>query len=223
MDKIISCFNINKTYDGLKVLKGINLEVRSGEIVAIVGPSGAGKTTLLQIIGTLDEPDKVDNASLIIDSIDVKRMNQSSFASFRNQNLGFIFQFHELLPEFTALENVCIPGWIGKRKQKELKQSAKELLNLIGLSDRLNHKPQELSGGEQQRVAVARALINQPKIILADEPSGNLDTENANALHRLFFEVRDKFGTTFIIVTHNESLANMADRKITLRDGEINI
>ena len=222
MDKIISCININKTYDGLKVLKGINLEIRSGEIVAIVGPSGAGKTTLLHIIGTLDRPDKVDNSSLIIDSIDVKRMNQSSFASFRNQNLGFIFQFHELLPEFTALENVCIPGWIGKRKQKELKQSAVELLNLIGLSDRLNHKPQELSGGEQQRVAVARALINQPKIILADEPSGNLDTENANALHRLFFEVRDKFGTTFIIVTHNESLAEMADRKIILRDGEIN-
>jgi lipoprotein-releasing system ATP-binding protein len=223
MDKIISCININKTYDGLKVLKGINLEIRSGEIVAIVGPSGAGKTTLLQIMGTLDEPDKVDNSSLIIDSIDVKKMNQSSFASFRNQNLGFIFQFHELLPEFTALENVCIPGWIGKRKQKELSQSAEELLNLIGLSDRLNHKPQELSGGEQQRVAVARALINQPKIILADEPSGNLDTENANSLHRLFFEVRDKFGTTFIIVTHNESLANMADRKIILRDGEINL
>ena len=223
MDKIISCININKTYDGLKVLKGINLEIRSGEIVAIVGPSGAGKTTLLQIMGTLDEPDKVDNSSLIIDSIDVKKMNQSSFASFRNQNLGFIFQFHELLPEFTALENVCIPGWIGKRKQKELSQSAEELLNLIGLSDRLNHKPQELSGGEQQRVAVARALINQPKIILADEPSGNLDTENANALHKIFFEVRDKFGTTFIIVTHNESLANMADRKIILRDGEINI
>ena len=223
MDKIISCININKTYDGLKVLKGVNLEIRSGEIVAIVGPSGAGKTTLLHIIGTLDGPDKVDNSSLIIDSIDVKRMNQSSFASFRNQNLGFIFQFHELLPEFTALENVCIPGWIGKRKQKELSQSAEELLNLIGLSDRLNHKPQELSGGEQQRVAVARALINQPKIILADEPSGNLDTENANSLHRLFFEVRDKFGTTFIIVTHNESLANMADRKIILRDGEINL
>ena len=223
MDKIISCININKTYDGLKVLKGVNLEIRSGEIVAIVGPSGAGKTTLLQIMGTLDEPDKVDNSSLIIDSIDVKKMNQSSFSSFRNQNLGFIFQFHELLPEFTALENVCIPGWIGKRKQKERRQSAEELLNLIGLSDRLNHKPQELSGGEQQRVAVARALINQPKIILADEPSGNLDTENANALHRLFFEVRDKFGTTFIIVTHNESLANMADRKIILRDGEINL
>ena len=173
-------------------------------------------------MGTLEEPDKADNSSLIIDSIDVKKMNQSSFASFRNQNLGFIFQFHELLPEFTALENVCIPGWIGKRKQKELKQSAEELLNLIGLSDRLHHKPQELSGGEQQRVAVARALINQPKIILADEPSGNLDTENANALHKLFFEVRDKFGTTFVIVTHNESLANMADRKIILRDGEIN-
>tara|TARA_A100001011_G_scaffold141120_1_gene149222 strand:- start:428 stop:1099 length:672 start_codon:yes stop_codon:yes gene_type:complete len=223
MDKIISCININKTYDGLKVLKGINLEIRSAEIVAIVGPSGAGKTTLLQIIGTLDAPDKVDNSSLIIDSIDVKKMNQSSFASFRNQNLGFIFQFHELLPEFTALENVCIPGWIGKRKHKELKQSAEELLDLIGLSDRHNHKPQELSGGEQQRVAVARALINQPKIILADEPSGNLDTENANALHRLFFEVRDKFGATFIIVTHNESLANMADRKIILKDGEINI
>ena len=222
MDKIISCLNINKTYDELTVLKGINLEIQSGEIVAIVGPSGAGKTTLLQIIGTLDKPDQIDNSSLIINSIDVKRMNQSSFASFRNQYLGFIFQFHELLPEFTALENVCIPGWIGKRKQKELKRSAEELLSLIGLSDRIHHKPQELSGGEQQRVAVARALINQPKIIFADEPSGNLDTENANALHKLFFDVRKKFGTTFIIVTHNESLANMADRKIILRDGEIN-
>lgn len=223
MCKIISCININKTYDGLKVLKGVNLEIQSGEIVAIVGPSGAGKTTLLQIMGTLDEPDKVDNSNLIIDSIDVKRMNRSSFASFRNQNLGFIFQFHELLPEFTALENVCIPGWIGKRKDNELRESAELLLDLIGLKDRLNHKPQELSGGEQQRVAVARALINQPKIILADEPSGNLDTENANALHRLFFEIRDKFGTTFVIVTHNESLAKMADRKIILRDGEINV
>lgn len=222
MDKIISCENINKTYDELTVLKGINLEIQSGEIVAIVGPSGAGKTTLLQIIGTLDKPDQMDNSSLIINSIDVKRMNQSSFASFRNQYLGFIFQFHELLPEFTALENVCIPGWIGKRKQKELKRSAEELLSLIGLSDRIHHKPQELSGGEQQRVAVARALINQPKIIFADEPSGNLDTENANALHKLFFDVRKKFGTTFVIVTHNDSLANMADRKIILRDGKIN-
>lgn len=222
MDKIISCENINKTYDELTVLKGINLEIQSGEIVTIVGPSGAGKTTLLQIIGTLDKPDQIDNSSLIINSIDVKRMNQSSFASFRNQYLGFIFQFHELLPEFTALENVCIPGWIGKRKQKELKRSAEELLSLIGLSDRIHHKPQELSGGEQQRVAVARALINQPKIIFADEPSGNLDTENANALHKLFFDVRKKFGTTFVIVTHNNSLANMADRKIILRDGEIN-
>mgnify|MGYP001429769166 FL=1 len=222
MDKIISCENINKTYDELTVLKGINLEIQSGEIVAIVGPSGAGKTTLLQIIGTLDKPDQIDNSSLIINSIDVKRMNQSSFASFRNQYLGFIFQFHELLPEFTALENVCIPGWIGKRKQKELKRSAEELLSLIGLSDRIHHKPQELSGGEQQRVAVARALINQPKIIFADEPSGNLDSENANALHKLFFDVRKKFGTTFVIVTHNNSLANMADRKIILRDGEIN-
>ena len=222
MDKIISCVNINKTYDELTVLKGINLEIQSGEIVAIVGPSGAGKTTLLQIIGTLDKPDQMDNSSLIINSIDVKLMNQSSFASFRNQYLGFIFQFHELLPEFTALENVCIPGWIGKRKQKELKRSAEELLSLIGLSDRIHHKPQELSGGEQQRVAVARALINQPKIIFADEPSGNLDTENANALHKLFFDVRKKFGTTFVIVTHNDSLANMADRKIILRDGEIN-
>ena len=222
MDKIISCENINKTYDKLTVLKGINLEIQSGEIVTIVGPSGAGKTTLLQIIGTLDKPDQIDNSSLIINSIDVKRMNQSSFASFRNQYLGFIFQFHELLPEFTALENVCIPGWIGKRKQKELKRSAEELLSLIGLSDRIHHKPQELSGGEQQRVAVARALINQPKIIFADEPSGNLDSENANALHKLFFDVRKKFGTTFVIVTHNNSLANMADRKIILRDGEIN-
>tara|TARA_S200000501_G_C20798584_1_gene732966 strand:+ start:275 stop:946 length:672 start_codon:yes stop_codon:yes gene_type:complete len=222
MDKIISCENINKTYDELTVLKGINLEIQSGEIVTIVGPSGAGKTTLLQIIGTLDKPDQMDNSSLIINSIDVKKMNQSSFASFRNQYLGFIFQFHELLPEFTALENVCIPGWIGKRKQKELKRSAEELLSLIGLSDRIHHKPQELSGGEQQRVAVARALINQPKIIFADEPSGNLDTENANALHKLFFDVRKKFGTTFVIVTHNDSLANMADRKIILRDGKIN-
>lgn len=222
MDKIISCENINKTYDELTVLKGINLEIQSGEIVTIVGPSGAGKTTLLQIIGTLDKPDQMDNSSLVINSIDVKKMNQSSFASFRNQYLGFIFQFHELLPEFTALENVCIPGWIGKRKQKELKRSAEELLSLIGLSDRIHHKPQELSGGEQQRVAVARALINQPKIIFADEPSGNLDTENANALHKLFFDVRKKFGTTFVIVTHNDSLANMADRKIILTDGKIN-
>ena len=222
MDKIISCENINKTYDELTVLKGINLEIQSGEIVTIVGPSGAGKTTLLQIIGTLDKPDQMDNSSLVINSIDVKKMNQSSFASFRNQYLGFIFQFHELLPEFTALENVCIPGWIGKRKQKELKRSAEELLSLIGLSDRIHHKPQELSGGEQQRVAVARALINQPKIIFADEPSGNLDSENANALHKLFFDVRKKFGTTFVIVTHNDSLANMADRKIILRDGKIN-
>ena len=183
---------------------------------------GAGKTTLLHILGTLDKPNSNYESKLYYNGINTSLLGEKELSKFRNQNIGFIFQFHELLPEFTALENVCIPGWIGKRKQKELKQSAEELLNLIGLSDRLNHKPQELSGGEQQRVAVARALINQPKIILADEPSGNLDTENANALHKLFFEVRDKFGTSFVIVTHNESLANMADRKIILRDGEIN-
>ena len=221
MDKIISCININKTYDGLKVLKGINLEIRSGEIVAIVGPSGAGKTTLLQIMGTLDEPDKVDNSSLIIDSIDVKRMNQSSFASFRNQNLGFIFQFHELLPEFTALENVCIPGWIGKRKQKELKQSAGELLALIGLSDRLNHKPQELSGGEQQRVAIARAFACEAEVLFCDEPTGNLDSSNSDLIAELIFDSFKESSSALIIVTHDIALANKCDQKIELIDGKI--
>ena len=221
MSIIISCHNIAKTYESLRVLRGINLEIKKGEIIAIVGPSGAGKTTLLQILGTIDKPDNTENSSLKINSIEVIKMNESSFASFRNKYLGFIFQFHELLPDFTAIENVCIPGWIGRRKHKELKQSAEELLKLIGLSNRINHKPSELSGGEQQRVAVARALINQPSIIFADEPSGNLDSENANSLHKLFFDIRDKFGTTFVIVTHNEELAEMADRKILLKDGEI--
>ena len=221
MGNIISCRNIKKSYDGLAVLKGIDLDIEAREIVAIVGPSGAGKTTLLQILGTLDNADQTENSSLLIDSRPVDKMDQKSMASFRNQQLGFIFQFHELLPEFTALENVCIPGWIGNKKQNELKQAAIELLGLMGLSDRIHHKPQELSGGEQQRVAVARALINRPKIVFADEPSGNLDSENANALHQLFFDLRGQLGCTFIIVTHNNDLADMADRKILLRDGKI--
>lgn len=221
MSTIISCSNISKRYDELTILKGIELEIQAGEIVAIVGPSGAGKSTLLQILGTLDNPEPDKNTSLTIDASEVSKMNPKAIATFRNQHLGFIFQFHELLPEFTAIENVCLPGWIGGRNPKELKQAAEQLLNLMGLSDRLHHKPQELSGGEQQRVAVARALINQPKIVFADEPSGNLDSENAQALHQLFFDIRDQFGCTFVIVTHNDDLADMADRKILLRDGQI--
>ena len=221
MNKGIACTNIFKSYGDLAVLKGIDLKIESGEIVAIVGPSGAGKTTLLQILGTLDSADTNEKTKIEIEGVDIEKMNPNKIAAFRNQHFGFIFQFHELLPEFTALENVCLPGWIGKSDGQKLKIKAIDLLTQMGLSDRLNHKPLELSGGEQQRVAVARALINDPKVVFADEPSGNLDSQNATSLHELFFKLRDQTGCTFIIVTHNEELAKMADRKIILKDGKI--
>jgi len=215
---MISAKNIHKYYDQLHVLKGVDLEVKKGEIVSIVGASGAGKTTLLQIIGTLDG---FSEGELVIAETGIANLNRRALAKFRNENLGFIFQFHQLLPEFTALENVCIPAFIKKTPKAEAEKSAKELLAFLGLSNREDHKPNELSGGEQQRVAVARALINNPSIILADEPSGNLDTESAENLHNLFFKLRDEFGQTFVIVTHNEELAAMADRKLVMQDGVI--
>ena len=221
MNKGIACSDIFKSYGDLGVLRGIDLKIESGEIVAIVGPSGAGKTTLLQILGTLDSADPIEKTKIEIEGADIQKMNPTRMATFRNQHLGFIFQFHELLPEFTALENVCMPGWIGKNDSQKLKQKAIALLAQMGLSDRIHHKPQELSGGEQQRVAVARALINDPKVVFADEPSGNLDSHNATSLHEVFFKLRDQTGCTFVIVTHNEALANMADRKIMLKDGKI--
>ena len=221
MNKGISFTNIFKSYGDLTVLKGIDLNISLGEIVAIVGPSGAGKTTLLQILGTLDYVDPNEKSNLEIVGISTLNMNAASMALLRNKHLGFIFQFHELLPEFTALENVCMPGWIGNNNSKKVEKKAKELLNQMGLSDRIHHKPQELSGGEQQRVAVARALINDPKVIFADEPSGHLDSNSAASLHEIFFKLRDQTGCTFVIVTHNDELANMADRKILLRDGKI--
>jgi lipoprotein-releasing system ATP-binding protein len=213
--------NLHKKYDELHVLKGVNLHIKKGEIVSIVGASGAGKTTLLQILGTLDLPTKENETSLVINGEDILNMKDKAMSKFRNLNLGFIFQFHQLLPEFTALENVCIPGFIAKRNKKEVETEAKKLLDFLGLSHRVNHKPNELSGGEQQRVAVARALINKPAVIFADEPSGNLDTHTAENLHQLFFKLRDEFGQTFVIVTHNEELANMADRKLVMVDGNI--
>jgi lipoprotein-releasing system ATP-binding protein len=213
--------NLHKKYDDLHVLKGVNLHIKKGEIVSIVGASGAGKTTLLQILGTLDLPTKESETSLIINNEDILEMKDKAMSKFRNINLGFIFQFHQLLPEFTALENVCIPGFIANRDKTEVETEAKKLLDFLGLSHRINHKPNELSGGEQQRVAVARALINKPAVIFADEPSGNLDTTTAENLHQLFFKLRDEFGQTFVIVTHNEELANMADRKLTMVDGNI--
>jgi len=215
---MISAKNIHKYYDKLHVLKGVDLEIGKGEIVSIVGASGAGKTTLLQIIGTLDG---FSEGALTIDATAIENLNRKALAKFRNEHLGFIFQFHQLLPEFTALENVCIPAFIKKTPKAQAEQKAKELLAFLGLSNRENHKPNELSGGEQQRVAVARALINSPSIILADEPSGNLDTESAENLHNLFFKLRDQYGQTFVIVTHNEELAAMADRKLVMQDGII--
>jgi lipoprotein-releasing system ATP-binding protein len=211
--------NIHKYYDAFHVLKGVDLQINKGEIISIVGASGAGKTTLLQILGTLDRPEKNENAKLIINNQDVLQMNEKSLAQFRNTNLGFIFQFHQLLPEFTALENVCIPAFIANRNKQEAEQEAIEILNYLGLSDRIYHKPNALSGGEQQRVAVARALINKPAVIFADEPSGNLDTQSAENLHQLFFDLREKYNQTFVIVTHNETLANKADRKLVMKDG----
>ena len=213
--------NIHKYYDKLHVLKGVDLHIQKGEIVSIVGASGAGKTTLLQILGTLDKPDLDKDSSLIINNEAILEMNDKNLSKFRNTNLGFIFQFHQLLPEFTALENVCIPAFIANKEKKETEKEAKRLLEYLGLSERINHKPNELSGGEQQRVAVARALINKPAIIFADEPSGNLDTVTAENLHQLFFKLRDEFGQTFVIVTHNEDFANMADRKLIMSDGNI--
>jgi len=217
---MIEAQNIHKFYDKLHVLKGVDLHIKKSEIVSIVGASGAGKTTLLQILGTLDTFDK-SKSKLAINNINIGSLSVKKLAKFRNENLGFIFQFHQLLPEFTALENVCIPAFIKKTPKAEATKRAKELLNFLGLSQREDHKPNELSGGEQQRVAVARALINNPAIILADEPSGNLDTESAENLHNLFFKLRDEFGQTFVIVTHNEDLANMADRKLVMQDGKI--
>lgn len=213
--------NLHKYYDTLHVLKGVNLHIKKGEIVSIVGASGAGKTTLLQILGTLDLPKKEENTFLEINGESVLNLKDAALSKFRNTHLGFIFQFHQLLPEFTALENVCIPGFIAKRDKKEVETEAKRLLSYLGLAERIDHKPSELSGGEQQRVAVARALINNPAVVFADEPSGNLDKHTAENLHDLFFKLRDEFGQTFVIVTHNEELANMADRKLTMVDGNI--
>ena len=213
--------NIHKYYGDVEVLKGVNLHIKKGEIVAIVGPSGAGKTTLLQILGTLDKPLKEKNFELKLNNISVKELEDKQLSSFRNKQIGFIFQFHQLLPEFTAIENVYIPALIGEKPKQEAQKKAKEILTFLGLSHRINHKPNELSGGEQQRVAVARALINNPSVILADEPSGNLDSESARNLHELFFKLRDEFGQTFVIITHNKELANMADRTLTMIDGKI--
>jgi lipoprotein-releasing system ATP-binding protein len=218
---MIFCNNIYKSYENIKVLKGVDLEIKKGEIVAIVGPSGAGKTTLLQILGTLDKPDSKESYQLKLNNTSLLDLSDKDISSFRNKNIGFIFQFHQLLPEFTALENVCIPAFINKVSKKEATQKAEELFNFLGLSHRKNHKPNELSGGEQQRVAVARALINNPSVVFADEPSGNLDTESAKNLHELFFKLREQFGQTFVLVTHNEELAAMADRKLTMIDGKI--
>ncbi|MBF7090321.1 ABC transporter ATP-binding protein [Flavobacterium sp. ALJ2] len=218
---MIQAKNIHKFYDQLEVLKGVDLHIKKGEIVSIVGASGAGKTTLLQILGTLDKPSVDKTTSLIINNENVLNLSDKTLSKFRNLNLGFIFQFHQLLPEFTALENVCIPAYIAGKKPSETEAEAKKLLKYLGLSHRINHKPNELSGGEQQRVAVARALINKPDVIFADEPSGNLDTLSAENLHQLFFQLRDEFGQTFVIVTHNEELANMADRKLVMVDGLI--
>ncbi len=216
---MIDIKNIKKSFGSLQVLKGIDLHIDKGEVVSIVGPSGAGKTTLLQIIGTLDRPDE---GEIIIDGVNVRQLSTNQLSEFRNRHLGFVFQFHQLLPEFNAIENVMIPAYIAGTPPQQARQRAEELLAFMGLSDRAKHKPNELSGGEKQRVAVARALVNNPAVILADEPSGSLDTKNKSELHQLFFDLRDRFGQTFVIVTHDESLATLTDRTIHMRDGEIN-
>jgi len=215
---VIESKDITKSYGDLKVLKGVNFTINKGEIVSVVGASGAGKTTLLQILGTLD---RADGGDIVFENKSTSALSKKDLAQFRNQNIGFVFQFHHLLPEFTAFENVCSPGHIGKRNKKEVEKRAKELLIQLGLENRIEHKPNELSGGEQQRVSVARALINDPALILADEPSGNLDSKTAKELHQLFFDLRDKFQQTFVIVTHNEDLAKMADRTLVMKDGLI--
>ncbi|WP_149275931.1 ABC transporter ATP-binding protein [Pareuzebyella sediminis] len=218
---MIKASNIQKFYGELQVLKGVDLHIKKGEIVSIVGASGAGKTTLLQILGTLDTQSNPNDSELLINDVAVTRLSDKHLAQFRNEHIGFIFQFHQLLPEFSALENVCIPAFIKKTPKPKAEKRAKELLDFLGLSKRYHHKPSELSGGEQQRVAVARSLVNEPSVIFADEPSGNLDSESADRLHRLFFDLRDEFGQTFVIVTHNGQLADMADRKLTMVDGLI--
>ena len=215
---MIELKNIKKSYGNLEVLKGVNLDIAKAEVVSIVGRSGAGKSTLLHIIGTLDSP---DSGEIFINNFDLRKMKSKELAKFRNEQIGFVFQFHHLLPEFSALENVCIPAFIKKTPEKEAKNRAAELLDYLGLQDRMEHKPTQLSGGEQQRVAVARALMNQPAVILADEPSGNLDTNTSKELHELFFKLRKDFDQTFVIVTHNEELAKMSDRKLTMKDGLI--
>ena len=215
---MIKAENIQKHYGELAVLKGVSLEINEGEIVSIVGASGAGKSTLLHIIGTLDKP---DSGIVSINNIETSKLKDKKLSDFRNRAIGFVFQFHHLLPEFTALENVCIPAFIAGKSESEAKAKATELLGFLGLGDRADHKPSELSGGEQQRVAVARALVNQPAVVLADEPSGNLDSQSAKDLHQMFFDLRDKFNQTFVIVTHNAELADMADRKLVMKDGNI--
>ena len=215
---MIEIKGVTKSFGSLQVLKGIDLRIEKGEIVSIVGPSGAGKTTLLQILGTLDKP---DSGSVVVDGIETSTLSTNKLSEFRNTHLGFVFQFHQLLPEFTAIENIMIPAYIAGMKPKETRSRAEELLAFMGLSDRATHKPNELSGGEKQRVAVARALMNNPAVILADEPSGSLDSKNKEELHKLFFDLRDKFGQTFVIVTHDETLATLTDRTIHLKDGRI--
>ena len=215
---MLSGKNIYKTYGTVQVLRGVDIEIKKGEIVSIVGSSGAGKSTLLHILGTLDNADK---GRISLNETEMTQLLGKKLADFRNKHIGFVFQFHHLLPEFTALENVCIPGWLAGRKKKEVEEKAKELLNLLGLSERLENKPNEMSGGEQQRVAVARALINHPSIVFADEPTGNLDSANAKELHQLFFDLRKKFNQTFLIVTHNEELAQLSDRVLHMKDGKI--
>lgn len=210
--------NIKKQYGSLEVLKGVDLHIKESEVVSVVGSSGAGKTTLLTILGTLDRP---TSGEILFNGINITSLNEKKLAAFRNQHIGFVFQFHHLLPEFTAIENICIPAFINKVSKKDAELKANELLDLLGLKHRADHKPSELSGGEQQRVAVARALINNPKVIFADEPSGNLDSENAHNLHQLFFKLRDELKQTIVVVTHNEILANMADRKLSMKDGLI--
>jgi len=218
---MIKAKNIHKFYGDLEVLKGLDLHIKKGEIVSIVGASGAGKTTLLQILGTLDTMHRDASSSLQINNVDITQLSEKELAQFRNKTIGFIFQFHQLLPEFTAIENVCLPAFIKKTSKTKAEKRAIELLDFLGLSHRYHHKPAELSGGEQQRVAVARAVMNKPAIIFADEPSGNLDSESAENLHNLFFKLREEFGQTFVIVTHNKELANMADRKLVMVDGNI--